>query len=197
MKKHIKLISFTLSIIITLSSLCLVSCGTQGTGERGTQGTGEKIALTVDNVKDYLSIDDEILDYNIEVEYEYLYGFRIPSYDKSYGEAQIVINKKSANLSFEDVEIQLRVSVDANKPYPWKFKNNNWVENYEFNGKVYDTMFENCTYLDLTIPYTGEYSKNLDLVIGRNEDSTAVLDTDQLRNLTIKVISVSGYVIVE
>ena len=189
MKKHVKLLSLALLIVIVLCSLSFTSCTSK---EEQT-----KIALTLENVEQYLTIDDEILDYNIDEKYENIYGFRIPNYDDSYGKAKIVINKKSSNLSFEDVRLNLRVSVDANKPYPWQFKNNNSIENKEFNGKVYKDSFENCTYLDLTIPYTGEYSKNLDLIIGRNEDSKSLLYTSNLTYLSIKIISVSGYVIEE
>lgn len=188
MKKYVKLL-LALSIVIVLCLLSFTSCTSD---EEQT-----KIALTIENVEDYLTINDQILDYEIDVEYENIYGFRIPNYDNSYGKAQIVINKKAANLSFEDVNLKLRVSVDANNPYPWQFKNNNSVENYESNGKIYEDMLENCTYLDLTIPYTGEYSKDLDLIIGRNEDSKAILETSDLRHLSITIISVSGYVIEE
>lgn len=192
MKKHVKLLSLALLIVIVLCSLSFTSCTSK---EEQSKEEQTKIALTLENVEQYLTIDDEILDYNIDVEYENIYGFRIPNYDDSYGKAKIVINKKSSNLSFEDVRLNLRVSVDANYPYPWQFKNNNSIENKEFNGKVYKDSFENCTYLDLTIPYTGEYSKNLDLIIGRNEDSKSVLYTSNLTYLSIKIISVSGYVI--
>ncbi len=188
MKKHFKLLSLVLSFVVVLCSISFTSC----VSEEET-----KTALTLENVEDYLTINDEILDYNIDVEYDSIYGLRIPNYDDSYGKAQIVINKKSSNLSFEDVELKLRVSVDANNPYPWQFKNNNSVENYEYNGKVYKDMLENCTYLNLTIPYTGEYSKDLDLIIGRNQDSKSLLDTSDLKSLSIKIISVSGYVIEE
>ena len=101
MKKHVKLLSLALSIVIVLCSLSFTSCTSK---EEQT-----KIALTLENVEQYLTIDDEILDYNIDVEYENIYGFRIPNYDNSYGKAKIVINKKSSNLSFEDVRLNLRV----------------------------------------------------------------------------------------
>jgi len=168
-----------------MSTLSLISC-------TGTKTESIKTELTVDNIKNYLSIDDKIIDYTIEENYEYIYGYIYPNYDGSHGEAQIIINKKSANFSFEDVKIRLKVSVSAGEKYPWEFKNNNYSGKDEYGSK------KNYTYINCSVPYTGEYTENLNFVIGDyNEDSKSVLNTTSLSYIFIEIVSVSGYVIEE
>lgn len=150
----------------------------------------KEIELTTENIRDYLSIECEVLDFEIKENTRYLYGFPITDYSDSYGEAKLVVNKKSEDITFKDVEISVKFSVTANAPYPWEFKSGNKFE----KDKDYD-MYYNCKYVDCTIPYDGDYSYDLDLVIGRNENSESLLDTSDLRYIRVEVVSVSGYVI--
>ena len=178
MKRFIKAISFTLSVITIISSLCLSSCNAQ-----------KKIALTTENIREYLSIECEVLDFEIKEEVYYLYGIKVKDYDGSYGMGELVINKKSKDLEFQDVKITVKLSVSADSPYPWEFKTGNVVEKHE----KYD-MYYNCKYVDCTIPYDGEYFYGVDLVIGRNENRQSLLDASDLRHIKVEIVAVEGYV---
>lgn len=177
MKK--KLLSLLLAVIMLFGITNLTACNSE-----------KEIELTLENIRDYLSIECVVKDFEIKEDTRYLYGIPITDYSGSYGEAELIINKKSENMTFQNVEISLRLYVSANNPHPWEFKSGNKNEKDE----KYD-MYYNCKYLDCTIPYDGKYSYDLNFVIGNNENSQSVLDTTDLRYVSVEIISVCGSVI--
>ena len=180
-------------LIVLACTLMLIACScnsTQNSNNQGYSTEKTKITLTKENIREYLTFAIEIIDYEINVDYSYYAGMKFPDYSDSYGKAELIINKKSADLSFEDVKVHLKLSVSADNPYPWEFKNGNSLEKHE----KYES-YNNCTHITCTVPYTGEYSKGIDLVIGTNEKSESILDTSSLSYISVEVISVSGYAI--
>ena len=172
-----RLLSILLLIVVTISTMNFAACK----GETKTE-------LTKENANEFLSFSCEILNYEIIKNRGTLYGVPVVDYSDSYGKARLVINKKADNLSFEDLKVRVKLSLDAGHPYPWEFKSGN-----KFEKNTYG-RYDNCKYIDCVIPYDGEYSFDLDLVIGYNANSNSVLETGDLTHISIEIVSIEGIV---
>jgi len=179
-------------IIFILLSLTLlfacVSCNSQQASYQPEQPEQKRIQLTKENISQYISITDRVTECSIEKEQENLFGSLVNSYDDSIAEAEIVIDKKSANYSFENLTIRLILrTYYVEDTYPWKFKTGGYFNN---DKESYDKS------ITCTIPYHGSYTHKekftLDLV-----QSYFLSDPFDFRGVSVEIVDVSGTVIID
>lgn len=168
-----------LLILSGIFCLCLVSCSRE-----------KQIALTSENINEYIEITDQVTDSTIKKERESIFGITFYSYDNSHASAKIMVNRKSEKYTFENLTITVKMSVHANADYSWQFKNQNQFE-------TLNNMHYNYKIVTLEIPYTGEYTLDEQFILGKNELNYSVLETWDLSHITVEIISVSGTVIVK
>lgn len=148
-----------------------------------------RIELNEDNIKEYLSISFDVVDYDIKEEFYYLYGFPVYDYEGSYAKVRLTINPKASNYEFNDLSFSIVATILATEQNPWEFKNGNSVITQ--NNMKYNRSFIKCV-----VPYNGTYTKEIDLIIGYNPDSTSVLKTSSPNVYINEILNIQGSVVV-
>lgn len=142
----------------------------------------ERIALTTENVSDYLSISVDVTDCRVNEDRGEFMG--IPVYDIS-GEAEVEVSTMvQSDVQFEDVELTLELR-PAN--LDWQF-----VRGNEQRVNRYDETV-NYKALRLSIPFDGETTatEEMELVTER------IMGSFELSTVQYEVTDISGYAIVK